>query len=116
MDQDALNIILQDQKLILDERFNYIPDSDEKNDRLPKGTLFLHYAGTKPWYCWLRFPMQEYFYEYYGLSPWKEVPLTQPRNYREMHYMSRYYRKEGKLGISLYWLVRYLATKAKAKL
>lgn len=116
LDQDALNIVLQDQKLILDERYNYIPDADEIIDRLPKGTLFLHYAGTKPWYCWLKFPMQKYFYEYYGLSPWKELSLTQPRNYREMHYMSRYYRKAGKPGASFYWLVRYLAAKAKTKL
>jgi lipopolysaccharide biosynthesis glycosyltransferase len=115
VDQDALNIVLQGHKLLLDERFNFIP-GDDPVEEVPEGTLFLHYAGTKPWYYWLEFPLQKYFKKYYALSPWKEQPMDQPRNYREMHYLSRFYRKQGQLGKSLYWVLKYLVTKAGTKL
>lgn len=114
VDQDALNIVMQGHKLLLDERFNFIPGDDPVAE-VPEGTLFLHYAGTKPWYFWLDFPLQKYFNHYYALSPWKNQPMDQPRNYREMHYLSRYYRKQGNLGKSLYWVLKYLVTKAGTK-
>ncbi len=113
LDQDALNIVLNDQKLILEQRFNYISDRIETQD-VPPQTIFLHYAGTKPWYFWLDFPLQKYFKNYYRISPWRNQPLNEPRNYREMHYMSRAYWRKKKYAQSLKWLVRYLITKAKA--
>ncbi|WP_416181542.1 glycosyltransferase family 8 protein [Acidaminococcus timonensis] len=114
LDQDALNIVLQGHKLLLDERFNFIP-GDDPIEEVPEGTLFLHYAGTKPWYFWLDFPLQKYFNHYYALSPWKNQPMDQPRNYREMHYLSRFYRKHGQYGKSFYWVLKYLVTKAGTK-
>lgn len=115
VDQDALNIVLEGHKRLLDERFNFIPGDDPIED-VPAGTLFLHFAGTKPWYYWLEFPLQRYFNQYYALSPWKDQPMDQPRNYREMHYLSRYHRKKGNWGKSFYWLLKYLGTKAATKL
>ena len=116
LDQDALNIILENQKKILDNRYNYIPEANEPLTNLPERTLFLHYAGTKPWYCWLEFPLQYYFKKYYALSPWKSQSLAMPRNYREMHYLSRYLQKKGDFGGSCYWLFKYLLTKVRTKL
>lgn len=114
VDQDALNIVLQGHKLLLDERFNFIPGDDPIQD-VPQGTVFLHYAGTKPWYFWLEFPLQRYFNQYYALSHWKNQPMDRPRNYREMHYLSRFYRKHGQYGKSFYWALKYLVTKAGTK-
>lgn len=114
VDQDALNIVMQGHKRILDERFNFIPGDDPVAE-VPEGTVFLHYAGTKPWYFWLEFPLQRYFNQYYALSPWKDQPMDRPRNYREMHYLSRFYRKHGQYGKSFYWVLKYLVTKAGTK-
>ncbi|WP_432642290.1 glycosyltransferase family 8 protein [Acidaminococcus sp.] len=115
VDQDALNIVLQGYKRLLDERFNFIP-GDDPIEEVPEGTVFLHYAGTKPWYYWLDFPLQRYFKKYYAVSPWKNQPMDRPRNYREMHYLSRFYRKQGQFGKSFYWVLKYLVTKVGTKI
>ena len=95
LDQDALNIVLKEQKLLVENIYNFIPAAPDITE-IPNDTVFLHYAGTKPWYCWLDFPLKKFFIKYYKMSPWKEESLQQPRNYREMHYMSRARWRQGK--------------------
>lgn len=114
LDQDALNIVLQDQKLLMGKQYNYIPESAEVLE-IPQDTVFLHYAGTKPWYCWLEFPLKEYFMKYYAMSPWKDESLAEPRNYREMHYMSRACWRRGEYSISIKWFIKYVIERKRTK-
>lgn len=114
LDQDALNIVLEKEKMMIGREYNFIPLS-AKETEVPDDTVFLHYAGTKPWYCWLDFPLKRYFIKYYEMSPWKDESLQQPRNYREMHYMSRARWRQGKYFDSVYWFFQYIFTKIKKK-
>lgn len=114
MDQDALNIVLKEQKLLVENIYNFIPAAPDITE-IPNDTVFLHYAGTKPWYCWLDFPLKKFFIKYYKMSPWKEESLQQPRNYREMHYMSRARWRQGKYCDSVYWFFKYIYTKVKKR-
>lgn len=114
LDQDALNIVLEKKKLMVGREYNFIPLSAEETE-VPDNAVFLHYAGTKPWYCWLDFPLKRYFMKYYKMSPWKDESLQQPRNYREMHYMSRARWRQGKYFDSVYWFIQYISTKIKKK-
>jgi lipopolysaccharide biosynthesis glycosyltransferase len=45
-DQDALNHVLRDQVLFLEEDWNFIPS---KNRPITKNTRVIHFAGRKPW-------------------------------------------------------------------
>ena len=110
LDQDALNIVLKEQKLLVENIYNFIPAAPDITE-IPNDTVFLHYAGTKPWSCWLDFPLKKFFIKYYKMSPWKEESLQQPRNYREMHYMSRARWRQGKYCDSVYWFFKYIYTK-----
>ena len=62
MDQDALNVVLREEKMILPERFNYQVQmfakefwegysEEQKSTFLDEGGFVsvIHYAGTKPW-------------------------------------------------------------------
>lgn len=60
LDQDALNIVLKEQKLLVENIYNFIPAAPDITE-IPNDTVFLHYAGTKPWYCWLDFPLKKFF-------------------------------------------------------
>jgi lipopolysaccharide biosynthesis glycosyltransferase len=114
LDQDALNIVLQGISCCWTNGSTSFPGTTPLK-KCRKGPCSSHYAGTKPWYFWLDFPLQKYFNHYYALSPWKNQPMDQPRNYREMHYLSRFYRKHGQYGKSFYWVLKYLVTKAGTK-
>lgn len=113
-DQDALNLVLRNQKIMVNRAYDFIP-SDRKLENVPNGTVFIHYTGGKPWYCWENYPLRNYFMKYYALSPWKDEPLVKPRTYQQMHSASRHYWKESKYKLSLYWHFRYLQTKISKK-
>lgn len=114
-DQDALNIILKDQKIMIERAYDFIP-IDRSKESVPPDTVFIHYTGGKPWYAWLKYPLQKYFMKYYALSPWKNDPLWLPRGYPQMHSAARNYKRRKEYASALYWHLRYLQTKIKTKL
>lgn len=109
-DQDALNLVLQDQKIMVDRAYDFI-FTDRSLEDVPEGTVFIHYTGGKPWQCWEKYPLAKYWLKYYALSPWKNEPLVEPRTYQQMHSASRHYWRRGEYKLFLYWHIRYLQTK-----
>ncbi|MEB3768266.1 glycosyltransferase family 8 protein [Acinetobacter sp. MD2] len=104
-DQDVLNIILKDHTYYLDEKFNYF----SKN---PIAPVFTHFVSTpKPWsICAIN---NESYLEYYYQSPWRNIPLDAPRNYKEMKkYAKKLWFRRNFLQ-SFKWFYMYLIGKLK---
>lgn len=104
-DQDALNIILKNDIIYLNEKYNYF--SKEKIH-----SIFTHYVSTpKPWS--ISALNNEIYLEYYSQSPWKNIPLILPRNHKEMKKYSYKLWKQGKYMKSLKWFIVYFIKKLK---
>lgn len=112
LDQDALNVVLNDKALFIEEKYDYIFDFGIKEnyhiDKIPAGMVFVHYAGRyKPWHAWCMHPLQKDFLRYFSLSPWKHMQLAQPLNYKEMKKMARSFIIYGKTIDGIIWYIKY---------
>ena len=80
--------------------------------------VFLHFtASPKPWHlAWFvnrqcnKF-IANLYQEYEKKTPWANIPLVLPRDYKEMEYFSKDLRKAGKYIMSLKWYIKYLIKK-----
>lgn len=111
LDQDALNIVLHGKILYLSSKFNNLTLNYED-------TVLLHFAAhPKPWN--IAFPISKIcntfnknLYQYYeNKTPWKSLPLEQPKNYKEMKiYSYALYHNQNYLS-SLKWYLKYIFNK-----
>lgn len=120
-DQDILNVILEKDCLYIDQKYNYTFDVRYKSNRyiynLPQNIVFLHYVGKfKPWQKWCMHPAKNFFEKYANISLWKNVPLDEPKTYKQMKYMGKSYAIYNKKLESIYWYLKYAVYKIKAKL
>lgn len=89
-DQDVINFVFQDKKMILPLQYNltrayyYKPqfapffyyDIKEKLEYARVHPVIVHFTGEdKPWYKDCLHPMTSEFLKYYGMTAWKEVAL-----------------------------------------
>ena len=83
-DQDALNAILFDKKMILDSRWNYISNyhtryisKEEYEEDLFKTKtyfpIFIHFTGTKPWSNLCDSPFKREWFSYQNKTKWKDM-------------------------------------------
>lgn len=112
LDQDALNVVLENKALFIEEKYDYIFDfglKANKNVRaLPEGTVFVHYAGRyKPWHAWCMHPLRRDFLQHRENTPWKNAKLVQPANYKDMKKMARAYMAFGSFFQGLLWYGKY---------
>lgn len=117
MDQDILNILLRG-KVIFDSEYFYnftmqIHDDEWKPDWKDKVKLIHFTSDKKPWnlytsnwgenknaiqdtlHSW-KYPYFKLWRQYASESPWKDVPLDMPKNYKEWRYLSSMYWQNGK--------------------
>jgi hypothetical protein len=86
------------------------------NSELPKGIIFIHFIGDKPWQRWSEHHFMVKFYDTYAnKSPWANVPLVEPSHYKEKKRMARSYAKRKMYMKALYWYGRYGIGKIKSK-
>lgn len=117
-DQDALNIVLDGQAKFIDGKWNFQYNLD---NHLKAGNLrmcdvgapvFVHFTGrVKPWHDWSMHEAKALFVKYQSLSPWADMQLDPPGNYKEMRMASRYLLKQGRIAHAALWYMRYLMTK-----
>lgn len=114
LDQDALNLILTKHIQYLDTKFNCI----DINSTEQKNIILLHFAAhPKPWN--IAFPISKIcnkfnknLYQYYeNKTPWKNLPLEQPKNYKEMKKYSHILYQKQKYFSSLKWYLKYILNK-----
>ncbi|MGE5606046.1 MAG: glycosyltransferase family 8 protein [Bacteroidota bacterium] len=114
-DQDALNKILENKLIFVNERWNLLEPVMIKD--IPPGTIFLHYAGRlKPWIgdsIPNRSSARYLYYHYTQLSLWNSVSLQNPTNHSDMRRYSKALIKEGDYAKGIYWYGKYLQAKLK---
>ena len=114
LDQDALNLILTNHIQYLDTKFNCI----DINSIEQKNIILLHFAAhPKPWNIAFSISklcnkFNKNLYQYYeNKTPWKNLPLEQPKNYKEMKKYSHILYQKQKYFSSLKWYLKYILNK-----
>ncbi len=102
-DQDVLNVLLKNDILFLNEKFNYFSEKDIT-------PVFKHFVSTpKPWSICVSENLD--YLNYYYESPWKDQPLDAPRNSKESKKYAIKLFKSGDFLQSLKWFLMYLRGK-----
>ena len=114
LDQDALNLILTNHIQYLDTKFNCI----DINSIEQKNIILLHFAAhPKPWNIAFSISkicneFNKNLYQYYeNKTPWKNLPLEQPKNYKEMKIYAKALKYNKQYIKSLYWTLKYFLNK-----
>ncbi|MEQ5287296.1 glycosyltransferase [Providencia huaxiensis] len=118
-DQDALNILLNDKVINISENFNFMFSLDwhiAKKAKIPKiqdDVVFIHFVGlTKPFHEWASFYKEYIYFEYArDNSPWINVPLIKPTNYKQLSRKKSHLRKNGDYIGFFMTSIRYLIKK-----
>lgn len=136
MDQDILNILLNG-KVIFDSEYFYnftmqIHDDEWKPDWKDKIKLIHFTSDKKPWklytsnwgenkkaiqdtvHSW-KYPYFKLWRQYASESPWKDVPLDMPKNYKEWRYLSTRYRQNGEFIKAAKAYYQYMVSKFNSK-
>ena len=117
LDQDALNIILQDRKMILPKKWNYISETDN-NATVPDDVVFLHCAARpKPWEiaCDKASPAHRLYAKYEKRSPWQGLPLMLPTMPTDARIYSERLFANGNILLGVTWYFRYLKLKYRKR-
>ena len=117
MDQDALTLALRNQIQYLDFNWNFPFETYKKQKQpLKAPPIFLHFSGTqKPWKTLFRHSAQRLYLEFQDSSPWRDLSLDEPSNYKEMRLFSGILWSEGKYAASIQWYWKYLHAKLMKK-
>jgi UDP-glucose:(glucosyl)LPS alpha-1,3-glucosyltransferase len=121
-DQDALNIVLDERAKYIDGKWNFqynldnfLKAGDFRMRQLGEG-VFIHFTGrVKPWHDWSLHEANALFLKYQSLSPWSDVPLDAPKNYKEMRMFSQLLARQGRIAPAALWYAKYLVTKFSPK-
>jgi len=121
-DQDALNLVMGDNVLYIEERWNLRYNLEIM---LRKGqatewlgdAVFMHFTGrVKPWLNWNLHVSKALFVRYQNLTPWRDAPLEDPRNYKEMRMYVRFLTRQKQFGPAARWFGKYLLEKLRVRL
>lgn len=123
LDQDILNIILEDNALFVDRKFNsqyslskLIDEVDQpSNASIPEGAAIVHFIGaSKPWHAWVQCCKVVKVYNKMKCdTDWKDLKPVKPNNYKMMHKAARCAKKERDFMNMIYWYVKYGISKIK---
>ena len=111
-DQDALNVVIGNNSIYIDNKFNFICDLGIHNQLIPPDTRIIHYAGKiKPWSPYNINPLANTWLFYHGHSPWKNIDPTEITVPREMRLLSKYLfranrKKESAIAMGLYLMMK----------
>lgn len=116
-DQDVLNILLENKTILLEKKYNTIYHLADMKNTIDSNTVFLHYSGSvKPWQAWGQYHFLTLLWlKYKNNSPWKDVPIFQPKTYKQAKFMARTLKRNKKYISSVYWYLKYSLWKIKTK-
>lgn len=109
-DQDVLNLLLANKTLLLEKKYNTIYHLADMNTPISNDTIFLHYSGSvKPWQSWGQYHfLTPLWLKYKNNSPWKDVPILQPKTYKQAKFMARMSYRNKKYNKALHWYIKYI--------
>ena len=105
-DQDVLNFILQDSKLLLPERYNmqeffYRTDREkvdcENSEEIEKylfDPTILHYTGKKPWSFFCHHPLKSLYYKCKAQTQWAKDKSMEIKNFSNYIDLLKYIIKQ----------------------
>ena len=112
-DQDALNLVLETDKIKLPKKWNHLSHMDNNYD-IPKDTIFLHCTRRpKPWglLCDKKTQAHQLYSHYESLSPWSGLPLMPPTIPSDARKGSKKFFSEGDICSGILWYCKYLKMK-----
>ncbi|NDL64789.1 glycosyltransferase family 8 protein [Acerihabitans arboris] len=115
-DQDALNLVLEQEVLLLPKKYNYIYDiianKVSHRPKIPADTVLIHYTGKcKPWHLWGSGPLADLYNTYHRRTPWQSEPLDSPVKHKEMKRYAYALWFQKRYPDSLMWLIKYIKNK-----
>lgn len=115
-DQEALNVVLENETFLLSKEYNFIVDIIYKKvgheKTLPDGVILIHYTGKcKPWHSWGGSKIADLYYDYYQRSPWRNISLDLPVSYKEMKRYAQVLWFKGQYISSVKWMAKYMNNK-----
>lgn len=119
-DQDILNEMLDGRCRFLDKKYNYLYNLDlqsifkkQPHNEDYRDQIILHFAGhTKQWHSWVQdWDVVKEYLEIKKNSPWKDIPVVEPKTYKHLHQAARTARKGKKFGEILKWYWKYYRAK-----
>lgn len=119
-DQDIQNILLDGKVIFLPKKYNYLYNLDRQSlfKKQPvnepyENQSIIHFAGhAKPWHSWVQqWPVVQEYTALQRQTPWKNVPVVQPKGKKNLHQAARTARMEGRYGDMIQWYGKYLAEK-----
>lgn len=120
-DQDVLNLVLTGKIKYLSSIYNYMDIEKINQDNL-KEIILVHFsAHPKPWSVGWKIcsKANKYNLNLYSnfekLTPYIDMPLIEPRNYKEFEHYAKDLRKHGKYIRSLLYYLQYIKEKIKIK-
>ena len=121
-DQDALNLVMGDNVVYIEERWNMRYNLEIMLRKGQAGkwlgdAVFMHFTGrVKPWLSWNLHASKSLFVRYQNLTPWRDAPLEEPKNYKEMRMFVRFLTRQKQFGLAARWYGKYLFEKLRSKL
>lgn len=112
-DQDAFNIVIRDEVIYIDKKYNYQKFRGDSSD-----LCFIHFVGMrKPWFIDFDYYLFDKWRKYYYSSEWKAVRLIKKNNvsYSEYRYQAEYHFTKGKYLDAIKNYLKYLYKKLKNK-
>ncbi len=115
-DQDALNVVLEKEVLLLPKKYNHIYDiianKVSYRPKIPSDTVIIHFTGKcKPWHLWGSGSLADLYFSYYQRTPWRTIPLDLPSNHKEMKRYAYILWLKKHYSLSLLWLIKYAKSK-----
>lgn len=114
-DQDALNLILKDKKILINKKFNWIEWNiyPEKLTLTNPNIILVHFVGEiKPWHEVSDNAVYDYFKE---KSPWAKINYLPPNNTRLFRKFSKRLWKKGRFIKAIKYQFIYLYRKIRKK-
>ena len=103
-DQDALNYVLQDKKLLLPERYNVqeafyrlnreiVPnENSEEIEKALENPYILHFTYHKPWFIECEHPLRHVYFDYKKETIWKHNMYMEFKHLFRFKYVKDLYR------------------------
>ena len=113
-DQDALNSVLPGQVIFLPQKYNAMYSVQYAETPVPdlEKICLLHYTSRyKLWQAWCAHPLQKLYLALRAETAWRDEPLMQPRNYKEMRSMGKMLWQKHQYLAAVQWYMRFIREK-----
>lgn len=109
LDQCAINVVLQNDIVLLPERWNVMVKPGVSTYSGLDGAILHFITRSKPWQSWYEHPLGENYWKYLNVSPWAGAEPTPAQTVAQTARLARLLTRQGKLkeAIAVYERFQY---------